>query len=114
MESPFANDPFSMVWTAFRNLYPIKACECWYDQHNDDKHKEEYGFTEFYEDGTSPTVVVFAEHSISIQVETLAHELAHVAVGIEHDHDEVWETAFEAIFQEYNRIGHQFELPKGE
>lgn len=39
-------------------------------------------------------------------VEIFAHELAHVAVGVDHEHDDAWEDAFEAIFQEYNRIGH--------
>ena len=46
-------------------------------------------------------------------VEVLAHELAHVAVGIEHDHDEVWQEAFDKIFEEYNRIGNQM-FPNGE
>lgn len=27
MESPFVNDPFAMVWQAFKNLYPGKDCE---------------------------------------------------------------------------------------
>ena len=27
MESPFLNDPFSLVWEAFHNLYPDKECE---------------------------------------------------------------------------------------
>lgn len=48
---------------------------------------------------------IYAEHSLNIQVETFAHELAHVAVGPEHEHDDVWEAAFDAIFKEYNRIG---------
>ena len=48
---------------------------------------------------------VYAEHPVNIQVETFAHELAHVAVGPEHEHDEVWEATFDAIFKEYNRLG---------
>lgn len=36
--------------------------------------------------------------------EILAHELAHVAVGVEEDHGEKWEKAFDSIFSEYNRI----------
>ena len=36
--------------------------------------------------------------------EILAHELAHAAVGLDHDHDAEWEKAFDAIFDEYNRI----------
>ena len=59
----------------------------------------------FPTDGSTPQVLVFAEHPVNIQTETFAHELAHVAVGPEHEHDEVWEAAFDAIFKEYNRLG---------
>lgn len=38
-------------------------------------------------------------------METLAHELAHVIVGPNHDHDEKWEEVFDNIFNEYNRYG---------
>lgn len=103
--TPFENDPFSMVWIAFKNLYPNKECEVFWDQHQEDEHKEEYGFANFPTDGSTPQVLVFAEHPVNIQIETFAHELAHVAVGPEHEHDEVWEAAFDAIFKEYNCLG---------
>lgn len=105
LANPFINDPFALVWTAFKNLYPDKTCSVWYDQHQSDHHDEEYGFTHFPDDGSEPSVFIYAEHSMNIQVETFAHELAHVAVGAEHEHDGVWEAAFDAIFREYNRIG---------
>ena len=47
-------------------------------------------------------------------VETLAHELAHVAVGVEHEHDAVWEEAFDKIFAEYNRLGEEMFGERGE
>lgn len=103
--TPFENDPFSMVWVAFKNLHPDKECEVFWDQHQEDEHREEYGFTNFPSDGSTPQVFVYAEHPVNIQTETFAHELAHVAVGPEHEHDEVWEAAFDAIFKEYNRLG---------
>ena len=101
--SPFQNDPFALVCQAYKNLFS-KPFVAFYDQHDDDQHKEEYGYTHFV-DGKIPTVIIFAEHSINIQVETFAHELAHVAVGVEHEHDDAWEAAFDAIFREYNRLG---------
>lgn len=104
-QSPFVNDPFTLVWIAFKNLYPYKKCTVWYDQHQGDQHDAEYGFTHFPGDGSTPSVFIYAEHSINILVETFAHELAHVAVGPEHEHDDVWEAAFDSIFNEYNRIG---------
>lgn len=115
MVTPFENDPFSMVWVAFKNLYPDKECEVFWDQHQEDEHREEYGFTNFPTDGSIPQVFVFAEHPVNTQTETFAHELAHVAVGPEHEHDEVWEAAFDAIFKEYNRLGDlKFATPDGE
>lgn len=54
MESPFVNDPFAMVWQAFKNLYPGKDCEVqWQPGIQDDGLSEQgYGFTEFCEDGS--------------------------------------------------------------
>lgn len=105
LKNPFVNDPYAMVWEAFKRLYPDKECQVWWDMHQNDEHDEEYGFTHFPNDGSTPSVFVYAEHPVNIQVETLAHELAHVAVGPEHEHDDTWRAAFDAIFEEYNRMG---------
>lgn len=77
-----------------------------------DAHGTKYGLTDFADDGS---VAVFVKPSLEVAdaVEVLAHELAHVAVGVEHDHDEVWQEAFDKIFEEYNRIGSQM-FPDGE
>ena len=108
MESPFANDPFSLVWKAFKNLYPGKGCEVQLQPgiQDDELSEQGYGFTEFHDDG-SILVVVDANLQVSNAVEVLAHELAHVAVGIENEHGAAWETAFDAIFQEYGRIAEE-------
>lgn len=66
--------------------------------------KEGHGYTFFPDDGSDPEVVVFSENDTNVQAEILAHELAHVAVGLEHGHDQVWEDAFEAIRTEYCRL----------
>lgn len=105
-KSPFKNDPFVIVAKAYDNLYS-NPYEAVIEQHIDDtekEHKEEYGFTQFPTDGGTPTVVIYSEHIINVQVETFAHELAHVAVGAEHEHDSEWKQAFDNIFNEYNRI----------
>lgn len=44
--SPFVNDPFALVCQAYKNLYD-KPFTAFFDQHEDDDHKEEYGFTHF-------------------------------------------------------------------
>ena len=112
--APFQNDMFAMVWGAFKKLYPDKDCEIyWEPQIRDEEDgKPVYGLTDFADDGS---VAVFVEPSLEVAdaVEVLAHELAHVAVGVEHDHDEVWQEAFDKIFEEYNRIGNQM-FPDGE
>lgn len=114
MVTPFQNDMFSIVWQAFKNLYPDKDCQVyWEPQIRDEEDgKPVYGLTDFGDDGT---VSVFVKPSLEAAdaVEILAHELAHVAVGIEHDHDEVWQEVFDKIFDEYNRIGEQM-FPAGE
>lgn len=112
--APFQNDMFAMVWGAFKKLYPDKDCEIyWEPQIRDEEDgKPVYGLTDFADDGS---VAVFVKPSLEVAnaVEILAHELAHVAVGVEHDHDEVWQEAFDKIFEEYNRIGSQM-FPNGE
>lgn len=103
----FQNDPFLMVWRAFKNLYPDKNCNCFWEPNirNNEKDEECCGLTDF--DVETGEVSVFIKPSLSVfdAVEIFAHELAHVAVGVEHDHDDAWEKAFEDIFIEYNRIG---------
>ena len=107
MTSPFVNDPFAIVWQAFKNLYPDKDCICQFAVLDADKSgKAPYGVTDFQPDGR---VFVFVDGNMKIAdaVEVFAHELAHVAVGIDADHGEEWEAAFDAIFNEYNRIAQQ-------
>lgn len=106
MQTPFKNDPFSLVWQAFKNLYPDKDCVCFWETQirEDDDGRVPCGLTDFGEDG-SVAVFVNAELAITDATEILAHELAHVAVGVSHDHEEEWQKAFNDIFVEYNRIG---------
>lgn len=104
MANPFKNDPFITVHEAFANLYPRKDYECqWHDDLRSMEGESVLGLTNFA-DGEIPQVYVSTNLSVSDSVEVFAHELAHVAVGIEHEHDDEWEQAFEAIYQEYNRL----------
>ena len=103
----FDNDPFVMVWQAYRNLWPgspAPSVEWTHIDQDDEEVGDSFGYTIFTDDGE---IAVFVSCDIPVvsAVEILAHELAHVAVGAEEDHGEKWEAAFEAIFQEYNRIG---------
>ncbi len=118
METPFKNDIFALIWKSFKNLYPKKECECLWETYirEDENGQEVFGLTDFGDDG-SVVVFVRADLRVTDAGEILAHELARVAVGVDHDHDEAWEEAFEAIFNEYHRIGNEifgdFETDEG-
>lgn len=105
MKTPFINDMFSLVYTAFKNLYQDKECECQWVPELDPAEDglEVFGLTTFGKD--SVYVEISAKLSVTDAIEIFAHELAHVAVGSDADHGSEWEAAFDAIFDEYNRIG---------
>lgn len=106
METPFANDMFSMVWQAFKNLYPDKNCECqWVPElEKDDDGEQPLGVTTFADDG-EVYVEIVASLAVADAIEILAHELAHVAVGDAEGHGKAWEEAFDNIHAEFDRIG---------
>ena len=99
------NSPYQMLDMAFRNLYPGVSYNAYFEPRIRDSECGEkvYGLTHFDDDGI--TIFISSDLSISDSVDIFAHELAHAAVGAEHDHDEAWESAFNAVFDEYNRIG---------
>ena len=107
MTSPFVNDVFGMVWKAFKNLYPDKDCKCfWSPDIRDTQDGEKcLGLTDFNEESGEVTVFIKPTIPVVDALEIFAHELAHVAVGVKHDHDAEWEKAFDNIFNEYNRLG---------
>ena len=108
MISPFTNDPFSMVYKAFQNLYPGKECVIYWqpEEMKDDEGNGYVGMTHFADDGKI-TIEISVRMFIGDAVETLAHELAHVAVGAEEEHGEEWEKAFDSIHEEFDRIGNE-------
>ena len=102
------NSPFEILGLAFKRLLPDVEYAAFFDPNirKIAKRKRVYGFTDFGEDGK---ITIFLSSKLSIEnaTEIFAHELAHAGVGIEHDHDEVWEKAFQALFDEYNKIGEE-------
>lgn len=107
MNTVFENDIFFMIYLAFKNLYPNKNCTCyWMPNIRDEENNHAFGVTEFRDD-ESIIVCVDPDAKICDAAEILAHELAHVAVGENNGHNEAWESAFQAIWNEYNRIGYE-------
>lgn len=107
MTTPFNNDPMCFVWMAFQRLYPDKKCNVAYDAGIvDTDGTRVYGLTTFCGDG-SVYVTIDAGQTIAHAIETFGHELAHVAAGPECDHGPEWEKAFDAIYDEYIKIGNE-------
>lgn len=105
MNSPFENDPFALVYQAFKNLYPDKNCSIWWKPNlKDDTGKIVFGITTFLPDGEI-IVTINPDINVSDAIEVLAHELAHVVAGVENEHGPEWKTAFNAIGVEYEHIG---------
>lgn len=99
----FSNDPFAVVFQVFTKLYPHAECDVvWVEQLRDDEGGVVYGVTTYpASEGEIPLVEISAELTVQDAVEILAHELAHVAVGMDAGHGEAWEKAFQRIHQEY-------------
>lgn len=60
-----------------------------------------YGETFFPDDGSRPSVKVAVGIPMEAVIEVMAHELAHVAAGLDADHGDKWEAAFERIHAAY-------------
>jgi hypothetical protein len=106
MRTPFENDPFAIIAVAFERLYnkPYVAQLVPYDENEDEKP---FGQTFFPDDGSEPLVNVYLHTPFEHAPEIFAHELAHVAVGPGKGHGIEWERAFEAIRQEYFKVGNE-------
>lgn len=106
LKNAFKNDPFGILEKAFAELWPEKEYIALREPsiRPEENGQPVHGLTDFGEDGS---VVVFVSSDLRMidAIEIFAHELAHVAAGYEHDHDDEWEKAFVALFEKYNEIG---------
>ena len=108
----FINDPFHVVYQAFKELYPDKECEILFDYNVEttDTHERVKGVTIFPDDGSIPQIRIDCEQTIDQISGILAHELAHVALGKpewddrELDHGEEFEKTLDAIFDRFNEL----------
>lgn len=100
------NSPFEMLNIAFKRLFPNVEYKAYFEPNIEQYSDSDtiYGFTDFKVNGEI-AIVIDGNLSVYNATEIFAHELAHAAVGEEHDHDEVWEKAFSDLHDEYNRIG---------
>ena len=107
-KTPFINDMFCIVYQAFKNLYPDKECNCeWVPNLQDDDGNNVWGVTNFYDGEEIPYIQVSSLLKVCDAIEILAHELAHVAVGEYENHGKKWVKAFDAIHEEFDRLGNE-------
>ena len=105
----FENSPFNILNTVFKNLYPNKRYRAFFDFEMKDENGEQvFGATQFNEDDV-PYIFIDVGLSIKDAIEIFAHELAHVAVGIDNGHGKEWEIAFFDIQEEYNKLGEKLQ-----
>ena len=101
----FKNSPFEMLSIAFKRLFPNVNYKAYFSTCLKDENGEPIcGLTDFRDNGE---IIILIEGNLSVynSIEIFAHELAHAGVGSEHEHDEVWENAFERLYYEYFKIG---------
>lgn len=90
------SDPLRDVVRAFRRLYPRRACDIVVQPVSGKK----LGRT-FFARGHRPMVALDPRVSYAGCIDILAHELAHVAAGINGGHGPRWAKAYDAIRDEY-------------
>jgi|WetSurMetagenome_2_1015567.scaffolds.fasta_scaffold742852_1 hypothetical protein len=101
------NNPLQEIINVSVDLFPEilnKNIYIQFDSRLGSKETEgPYGET-FIDDKTKDIIVSISGNLPIIEnIEILAHELSHVIVGIENDHNEIWEDTFNRIFVEYSR-----------
>lgn len=95
MITEIRNDPFKVVFKAFNEMYPDKVAFVQFDQ-SLDMSKNEFGYCDFNGGGVTNAIIIGINPKVTIEdsIELLCHELAHLAVGFEANHNEVWDNAF--------------------
>jgi len=89
-------DPFRMMIFAAKEVYPALSCIIQFDP---ELACPPYGETISF----GKKLIISIAHKVSVMdaLEILAHELAHVSVGIKEGHNKVWEEAMHKIIAVY-------------
>lgn len=99
----FINNPFVEVIEAAEKIYNIKGKYKIAFTTDLDKTENCYAVTRFCENGEI-IIVLDINNSYICVVESLIHELAHVAAGYEADHNEKWQLAYNSIVEKYKEL----------
>lgn len=98
------NDPVVYMFKVIERLYPqFKDIKVYTgDLSNKDSSCIVFPNEEDPFDG--PFIILHYGIEYKCIPETIGHEIAHLVVGFENDHNETWETEFTKIKDEYNRL----------
>ena len=98
----FVNDPFRMLTKIFNKKWPQRKIVIQFDPRMGKDEEAPFGETIFPND-ESEEILINISTNISFEdmVEILAHELAHVATGIEGGHTKDWEDNLDYLHDEF-------------
>jgi predicted metal-dependent hydrolase len=105
----YINNPLDTVIEAVEKLYPNINANIQFNP-NIKPHKFLWfnwgycGYTTFPEDNSTPLIDISTNIPFVGMVEVLAHELAHVIVGIKEQHNKNWEEVFDNIQKKYYEL----------
>jgi hypothetical protein len=87
----------------FEQLYPNKDAIINYTEEiKEDTDGESFlAYTLFPYDGSTPEIYICLQAPLESLPELIAHELAHVVTGNDHDHDDDWDMVFGRIYSLY-------------
>lgn len=91
-------NPIDELRLAALEAFPDLSCSVRFASFPDDGP---YGETLFPDDGSRPIVQVAVGIPMEAVIEVMAHELAHVAAGLDAGHGAIWEDAFDRIHAAY-------------
>jgi hypothetical protein len=97
----YINDPINAVIDICDELYPDLEVDL---QFVEGMHEKVGAFGEtFFPDEKEelPKISIDVSAPFSAVLELIAHEVAHVVSGPGHEHDDVWESHFDAIHKAY-------------
>ena len=99
-------DPFQSLLLVFAEQHPDRSVRIQFGMPDAEPlclSPKAKGVTAFPPPGVDepPVITVDATLDRGVQgsVDILAHELAHVAVGEDHEHDDVWQDAYDDLFK---------------
>jgi len=103
----FINNPFDVIIKAVEELYPSTYALIQFNPELRGIEYGECGCTNFPKNSNEEILIDISTNiPFEHMVEILAHELAHVIVGIceKDDHGEKWQNVFEAIHVKYEEL----------